>query len=862
MKNKLIALLLSFTFIFTLIPLNALAESAIINEGYTVEESTITKDGLVLNKTANYNTKDGTVDITLEAYTTGVVKETTNTEPLDIVMVLDRTGSLGDETKKNPQNDNEIELDVVKSSAKSFLDAMVNTGADHRVSVIWFNSGVEWNCPFKNLRNSDGTENQSNIAYVAGKISNRNVNAYGWTGTSSGIDAAITRIAKENSNRKKVVVVFTDGVAGHYSYWYENATGSYNSRSEANKALAKTKVLKETYGAEVYVISFLNFDNKDLGNTESRDSELKAKVNWCEKNNKVDGKVDYTPAENLLKERFENTKPLAAAFMNYMSSNYGAEDTMPDTETAIANFSGADAYNKGNYVINVTDIADLNNAFTTIAQTIYPTYPLDDEVSITDTLSQYFENASNVRVYQQAFKDGTVANPNWHEKTDITSDVKVDIENDSKTVTVTGFDFDENCVVPDATNKGAKLVIEFSAVPIKGFVGGNKVQTNNPATSGIKVGDELIATFPLPAVDIPMKYSFKTNDKSIYVTDEVALSDLVDLKALSGLINDFVNVEIVITDKNGNVVGKATNTHDGDEIVWDEELNSVRPTKTTEYKVSCTISPRYDDTNSTNYSKQKFESIANVYVYIPKINQYNDAVDKGTEVDLDTYVSVVDWECDEECAKPTGATPNFTFEYKKVEPATAAEVGDNKDNYQMDVTTRFNVVGMTANGMNIIDLVDGFNTTEQKENKQFTISVIEPEITTKEPETTTEAPTTTKPTTTQPVTTTQETTTIVIEDETPQAPETTTQPTTTKPVIIIEDETPLATVPSTTAPAKKPSKKPAPGTIVIEDETPLGSIPHTADASEPMKWAAIMAVAPVAIAFIKKSKEELEDETN
>lgn len=52
-----------------------------------------TVDGLVMNKTATAN-KDGTYNITLEAYTTGSVSTTESTKPTDIVLVLDQSGSM------------------------------------------------------------------------------------------------------------------------------------------------------------------------------------------------------------------------------------------------------------------------------------------------------------------------------------------------------------------------------------------------------------------------------------------------------------------------------------------------------------------------------------------------------------------------------------------------------------------------------------------------------------------------------------------------------------------------------------------------------------------------------------------------
>ena len=61
-----------------------------------VEENPAEDNGLELNKTAVYNS-DGTYDITLEAYTTGIMESSESTVPSDIVLVLDQSGSMAEE---------------------------------------------------------------------------------------------------------------------------------------------------------------------------------------------------------------------------------------------------------------------------------------------------------------------------------------------------------------------------------------------------------------------------------------------------------------------------------------------------------------------------------------------------------------------------------------------------------------------------------------------------------------------------------------------------------------------------------------------------------------------------------------------
>ena len=56
-------------------------------------------NGMVVNKTSVYNEKTGAYDITLEAYATGskVISTVTSDVPTDIVLVLDQSGSMGDD---------------------------------------------------------------------------------------------------------------------------------------------------------------------------------------------------------------------------------------------------------------------------------------------------------------------------------------------------------------------------------------------------------------------------------------------------------------------------------------------------------------------------------------------------------------------------------------------------------------------------------------------------------------------------------------------------------------------------------------------------------------------------------------------
>ena len=88
MKRRFWAGLLPFVMLWSLLPVSALA----------AEEGTPEPDtGLSFVKTVAPEGEDGTYKITMEAYAKGETVSVSKTEPCDIVLVLDVSGSMDDE---------------------------------------------------------------------------------------------------------------------------------------------------------------------------------------------------------------------------------------------------------------------------------------------------------------------------------------------------------------------------------------------------------------------------------------------------------------------------------------------------------------------------------------------------------------------------------------------------------------------------------------------------------------------------------------------------------------------------------------------------------------------------------------------
>lgn len=131
--KRLLTWVLVLVMTLSLLPLNVLAAENDVpeNTNPSIVESKETR-GAHLVKSA---TKDGdTYKIQLESWVTGKVEQTTGSAPLDIVLVLDQSGSMAKNGK----------LDSLKDAVTNFVET-INADADkhdvvHRIAIVGFAS--------------------------------------------------------------------------------------------------------------------------------------------------------------------------------------------------------------------------------------------------------------------------------------------------------------------------------------------------------------------------------------------------------------------------------------------------------------------------------------------------------------------------------------------------------------------------------------------------------------------------------------------------------------------------------------------------------------------------------------------------
>ena len=453
--KQALALVLALVMALSLVALPSFAaDEDSTGTGTAVTGGSTNTPGLELRKV--YDPSTGL--LTLEAYATGSTTTTTSTAPVDIVLVLDVSGSMDD-----PINgyDSQDKIDALKDAVNGFIDKVAEKSPNSNIAIVkfggkinnrigndkyWFSTGpisgeyINYTQTVKALTPASNTT-ELNAAVDA-------LWAGGYTPAHLGLQLAKGIIENDpNTDRQKVVVLFTDGEPNGVE-----STNGFET-SAANSAISNSKSIKDA-GATVYTI----------------------------------GCFGTTPSDN------SNT----GKYMNRVSSNY------PDATNMNNGTRGV-----GDYYKTVSSASELESIFTEIAHTAGgATLTLGSETVLKDVVSEYFdlpENASSMITAQSYSCTGFDADghPTWSNTPDAASyAVKVD----GKNVSVTGFDYSANWVGKDTTTgvmhtPGKKLVV---TIPIEdNGTGMGTVPTNGTDSAVYDKDGKQVCPFAQPTAYFP-----------------------------------------------------------------------------------------------------------------------------------------------------------------------------------------------------------------------------------------------------------------------------------------------------------------------------------------------------------------------
>ena len=526
--KRALALVLALVMALSLVALPSFAEGEEESAGDTgmpyIKDhgGTVIKDGLVMSKTIKEG-ENGQFLLTLEAYATGSTTTTTTKDPVDIVLVLDVSGSMDDYmetysvspggTYYRKDSDGDFQRVYYCSQCRGWYTK------EH----TWWNHGTQLT-----PKTSASDTNTSHTQFYSDVTKMETL--------KSAVSTFIDNVAKESPDSNIAIVKFAgnkwDTVGddtyekGRYTYNYSqivqnlttvDETGASSLKTAVNGLIAAGTTLAnygmehaqtiingaKDNGRQKVVVMFTDGEPNGIEKVSGFEKEVANSAINTSKSIKDAGATVYTIG--CFGSLDADKKANVDTYMNYVSSNYPKATSMTADPGAQAE--------EPNYYKTVSSAADLNNIFTDISHTIGGTdVKLTSTSVLRDVISDYFKlpqgaDKDSITAYSvdctAVNDDGTYTWSANHDGTKYSATV------DDKTINVTGFDYAANWVGKDTTTgkmhtPAKKLVVEIPIVPEQDATG--SVKTNGDA-SGIYAtgvdGEEPVQTFPSPVVYIP-----------------------------------------------------------------------------------------------------------------------------------------------------------------------------------------------------------------------------------------------------------------------------------------------------------------------------------------------------------------------
>lgn len=587
----------------------------------------------------------------------------THTKACDIVLVLDRSGSMNFSLAGKDNNSKE-RVKALQTAVNAFLTTIQKSSPTSRVAIVSYASDVTIDSGTKTASGAlipvtaDNTVNSALTQIVSGLSTRCN----GGTQSGKGLQQAVNifnsvSASDSNYDNTRVTVLFTDGKPGN-NYW----SGEDEGYDVAQQSVHWSTILKHAKGGTVNMQSNVkeqNFFNEKFGplfgtkyGVSNYPDFRKGSANKDDWNWTGCGSTVYCVGLGLKASEGKDSEGCKINEYMYRVSSHRPDGSHVDNNRVNEWELGTDSWtglytdartrnHENGYYLTTDNAAELQRIFTQIAQ---QTGEAVKDVTIRDEISESFvpcDAAGNAYTVGDTItsngKTGTVrqdANGNYY----------IEWTN----VTLTPEQVDSNKVV---TKPAETFQSTLYVKPRDGFLGGNNVPTNGE-NSGVYTADgNQIKPFPQPEVNVPIKQDAQNVTKNIYYGNPAPTpADLTQTADLADWQTGYVNINYTV-DKN-----TISNNEDGT------------------YQVTMTVSPKYSGDNADGaVQTARTETVmSTVNVYKPEITFKDSIIDYNATPDYKDNLGGVVWKHEGTAADPanmTGEEPALAYSYDPEEKA-------------------------------------------------------------------------------------------------------------------------------------------------------------------------------------------------
>lgn len=587
----------------------------------------------------------------------------THTKACDIVLVLDRSGSMNFSLAGKDNNSKE-RVKALQTAVNAFLTTIQKSSPTSRVAIVSYASDVTIDSGTNTASGAlipvtaDNTVNSALTQIVSGLSTRCN----GGTQSGKGLQQAVNifnsvSASDSNYDNTRVTVLFTDGKPGN-NYW----SGEDEGYDVAQQSVHWSTILKHAKGGTVNMQSNVkeqNFFNEKFGplfGTKYGGSNYpdfrKGSANKDDWNWTGCGSTVYCVGLGLKASEGKDSEGCKINEYMYRVSSHRPDGSHVDNNRVNKWEQGTDSWtglytdartrnHENGYYLTTDNAAELQRIFTQIAQ---QTGEAVKDVTIRDEISESFvpcDAAGNAYTVGDTItlngKTGTVrqeANGNYY----------IEWTN----VTLTPEQVDSNKVV---TKPAETFQSTLYVKPRDGFLGGNNVPTNGE-NSGVYTADgNQIKPFPQPEVNVPIKLDAQNVTKNIYYGNPAPTpADLTQTADLADWQTGYVNINYTV-DKN-----TISNNEDGT------------------YQVTMTVSPKYSGDNADGaVQTARTETVTStVNVYKPEITFKDSIIDYNATPGYKDNLGGVVWKHEGTAADPanmTGEEPALAYSYDPEEKA-------------------------------------------------------------------------------------------------------------------------------------------------------------------------------------------------